>query len=84
MEAWALLTLSGKFVCLFAFCSSLVQLGWVAHDLHDCHSMDDGTQRMYYTGQSADGSTAIGVAKLKAETVQWERELANFALVSSA
>ena len=26
--------------------------------------MDDGTQRMYYTGQGPGGSTAIGVAKL--------------------
>lgn len=37
--------------------------------------------RMYYTGQSAKGETAIGVAKLTVESGAWERELANFALV---
>jgi len=38
--------------------------------------MDDGTRRMYYTGQGADGKTAIGVARQK-EDGSWEREQAN-------
>lgn len=38
--------------------------------------MDDGSQRMYYTGQGADGSTAIGVAKLSTDSNEWEREQA--------
>lgn len=37
--------------------------------------MDDGAQRMYYTGQGPGGSTAIGVAKLS-ESNQWAREQA--------
>jgi len=33
--------------------------------------------RMYYTGQGADGSTAIGVAKLHAgDSMEWVREQA--------
>ena len=35
--------------------------------------LDDGTCRMYYTGQGSDGSTAIGVAKLGEDGV-WKRE----------
>lgn len=44
--------------------------------------MDDGTERMYYTGQGADGSTAIGVAKLSLENGKWSwtREQASFSL----
>lgn len=37
--------------------------------------MDDGTQRMYYTGQGPGGSTAIGVAKLS-DSNQFVREQA--------
>jgi hypothetical protein len=37
--------------------------------------MDDGTQRMYYTGQGKGGRTAIGVAKLS-ESKVWTREQA--------
>ena len=47
--------------------------------------MDDGFLRMYYTGQNAEGETAIGVAKMNASNegeMVWERELANFALVA--
>ena len=40
------------------------------------HRMDDGTLRIYYTGQGADGKTAIGVARKK-EDGSWEREQAN-------
>ncbi|GAX24813.1 hypothetical protein FisN_18Lh104 [Fistulifera solaris] len=42
--------------------------------------MDDGTERMYYTGQGADGSTSIGVAKLSTENGKqtWIREQASF------
>jgi len=35
--------------------------------------LDDGTCRIYYTGQGSDGSTAIGVAKLGEDGV-WKRE----------
>lgn len=40
--------------------------------------LDDGTSRMYYTGQGTDGSTAIGVAKLEigGGLDKWEREQA--------
>ena len=40
--------------------------------------LDDGTCRMYYTGQGADGSTAIGVAKLSVVDgpAEWVREQA--------
>jgi len=45
--------------------------------------MDDGTTRMYYTGQGEDGSTAIGVAKCisndnAASAEGWAREQAQF------
>ena len=49
------------------------------HDLASlCKSLDDGTCRMYYTGQGADGSTAIGVAKLSVVDgpAEWVREQA--------
>jgi predicted GH43/DUF377 family glycosyl hydrolase len=36
--------------------------------------LDDGSTRMYYTGQSADGSTAIGVAICKDELTKFTRE----------
>ncbi len=39
--------------------------------------MDDGSQRMYYTGQGPNGSTAIGVAKLPVSTSEWVREQAS-------
>ena len=40
--------------------------------------LDDGTCRMYYTGQGSDGSTAIGVAKLSVVDgpAEWVREQA--------
>jgi hypothetical protein len=42
--------------------------------------MDDGSQRMYYTGQGTDGSTAVGVAKLLdgQGPTAWVREQATF------
>lgn len=48
-----------------------------------CHfqSMDDGSLRMYYTGQRTDGSTAVGVAKLALGATTWAREQAVFSLV---
>jgi hypothetical protein len=42
------------------------------------YRMDDGTIRMYYTGQGKDGSTAIGVAKLSTTSNEWVREQASF------
>lgn len=42
--------------------------------------MDDGTERMYYTGQGEGGSTAIGVAKL-AQSQEWIREQATVTFV---
>ena len=43
--------------------------------------LDDGSMRMYYTGKGADGSSAIGVAKVESATdmTQWTREQAEFA-----
>jgi hypothetical protein len=43
--------------------------------------LDDGSMRMYYTGQGADGSTSIGVAKVASgePMTQWAREQAEFA-----
>jgi hypothetical protein len=38
--------------------------------------MDDGSQRMYYTGQGTGGTTAIGVAKLDMGANAWVRERA--------
>lgn len=39
--------------------------------------LDDGSSRMYYTGQGKDGSTAIGVAKSIGD-IEWNREQAQF------
>ena len=39
--------------------------------------MDDGSQRMYYTGQGPGGSTAIGVAKCEFGEKEWVREQAS-------
>ncbi len=39
--------------------------------------LDDGSSRMYYTGQGKDGSTAIGVAK-SYDDLEWSREQAQF------
>lgn len=39
--------------------------------------LDDGSSRMYYTGQGANGSTAIGVAKSVGD-IEWTREQAQF------
>ena len=49
--------------------------------------MDDGSTRMYYTGQGKDGSTAIGVAKcINHDNVTngqaWAREQAEFSFSS--
>ena len=44
--------------------------------------LDDGALRMYYTGQSSDGSTAIGVAKFDASTGAWAREQAEFSFAA--
>lgn len=43
--------------------------------------LDDGSMRMYYTGQGEDGSTAIGVARLSsgADLTKWAREQAEIA-----
>jgi hypothetical protein len=40
--------------------------------------LDDGSMRMYYTGQGSDGSTAIGLAKFDSSTGRWAREQAEF------
>ena len=44
--------------------------------------LDDGSQRMYYTGQGADGSTAIGIAKFDDSVGRWAREQAEFTFAS--
>lgn len=46
--------------------------------------MDDGSMRMYYTGQGLDGSTAIGVAKNDAAAGEWVREQATFTFADVA
>lgn len=48
----------------------------MSHDL-TLVRMDDGSQRMYYTGQGPNGSTAIGVAKLPFGATNWVREQAS-------
>jgi predicted GH43/DUF377 family glycosyl hydrolase len=52
--------------------------GWDAKGVGSphCVRLDDGSSRMYYTGQSADGTTAIGVAKLTSASAEWTREQA--------
>ena len=35
--------------------------------------LDDGSLRMYYTGQGEDGSTAIGVARFTNDEAKWVR-----------
>ncbi len=45
--------------------------------------MDDGSQRMYYTGQGSNGSTAIGVAKLDLDAKDWVREQASIVFADS-
>ena len=45
--------------------------------------MDDGSQRMYYTGQGPNGSTAIGVAKLAVDGGAWTREQASIVFADS-
>jgi len=47
--------------------------------------LDDGSMRMYYTGQGGDGTTAIGTARLyvnddEDSSATWKREQAEFAL----
>jgi hypothetical protein len=44
--------------------------------------LDDGSMRMYYTGQGEGGTTAIGVAKFDASTKAWTREQAEFSLAA--
>jgi uncharacterized protein YegJ (DUF2314 family) len=49
-----------------------------------CFRMDDGSQRMYYTGQGSDGSTAIGVAKQDMRSSdKWVREQATIVFAVS-
>jgi hypothetical protein len=48
-----------------------------------CYRLDDGTCRMYYTGQGEDGSTAIGVAKISpGQGNEWVREQASITFSS--
>ena len=42
--------------------------------------LDDGSLRMYYTGQGKDGSTAVGVAKLSPGESAWVREQATISI----
>jgi hypothetical protein len=48
--------------------------------------LDDGSQRMYYTGQGSGGKNAIGVAKLSptVDTGAWVREQATITFVDIA
>lgn len=86
VRVWDLHIASGKHVCSFVDCCILddsyvpsVELSLI---MFACclrlstHRLDDGTSRMYYTGQGSDGSTAIGVAKLSIPGAEWVREQA--------
>lgn len=42
--------------------------------------LDDGAERMYYTGEGSDGTMKIGVARMDAVKGIWERETAVFNL----
>lgn len=48
--------------------------------------LDDGTIRMYYTGQGVDGNTAIGVAQLRSydSNAVWVREQASITFATVA
>jgi hypothetical protein len=47
------------------------------------YRLDDGSCRMYYTGQGEDGSTAIGVAKISSsQDKEWVREQASITFSS--
>jgi len=39
--------------------------------------LDDGSQRMYYTGQGPDGSTTVGIAKCELGSTKWVPEQAS-------
>lgn len=53
---------------------------WDSHGVGAPHliRLDDGSTRMYYTGQCADGKTAIGVAKCTDNMTSFIRERAEF------
>lgn len=56
------------------------------NSLRFLYRLDDGTIRMYYTGQGVDGSTAIGVAKLLSYDTNavWVREQASITFATVA
>ena len=58
--------------------------GWDFNGVGSPHilRLDDGTTRMYYTGQGKDGHTAIGIAKAesKGAAAKFVREVAQFSL----
>jgi hypothetical protein len=62
--------------------SSLSDEAWDCAGVGSPHviRLDDGSMRMYYTGQGVDGSTAIGVAKVTEGGAfdHWTREQAEF------
>ena len=57
--------------------------GWDLNGVGSPHMLrlDDGTVRMYYTGQGKDGHTSIGIAKVdgsEGATAKFTREQAQF------
>ena len=72
------LTSFGKFIVELSGNCVIVLSGLCILIRFDAFRMDDGSLRMYYTGQGTDGSTAVGVAKLAFGAAEWEREQAAF------
>lgn len=68
-----------------AFDTGETEDAWDSNGVGSPHviRLDDGSMRMYYTGQGADGSTAIGVARVQnaADMMLWVREQAEFSFV---
>ena len=68
-----------------AFDTGETEDAWDSNGVGSPHviRLDDGSMRMYYTGQGADGSTAIGVARVEnaADMTKWVREQAEFSFV---
>lgn len=77
MVVWVLPTFFGTYSLASNKATQPFRLNYFAN-IFCTYRMDDGSLRMYYTGQGSDGSTAVGVAKLALGAEQWEREQAAF------
>ena len=74
-----------SFIFWMVDCNSCFGLGCLRFLYFFCR-LDDGTIRMYYTGQGVDGSTAIGVAQLRSydSNAVWVREQASITFATVA